>query len=131
MSTTPRDPRSLGELVSSLFQDMRLLIKQELELAKREVKENVSSLSNSIVTIAIAAGLLILGAVALTATLILSLALFIPAWASALIVGTLLVLLGAVTLFAALRKLRLISLIPKRTLKTLKRSTEVIKEPLT
>ena len=40
--TQPRDPRSLGEIVSDISTDLTTLIKQEMDLAKAELKKEVS-----------------------------------------------------------------------------------------
>lgn len=45
MSTTPGQPgteRSLGEIVSDIAADMGALVRQEMELAKTEIKQEVS-----------------------------------------------------------------------------------------
>ena len=40
--TKPSDPRSIGEIVSDISNDLTTLIKQEMDLAKAELKEEVS-----------------------------------------------------------------------------------------
>ena len=40
--TQPRDPRSLGEIVSDISTDLTTLIKQEMDLAKVELKQEVA-----------------------------------------------------------------------------------------
>ena len=39
--TRPSDPRSIGEIVSDISTDLTTLIKQEMDLAKAELKEEV------------------------------------------------------------------------------------------
>ena len=39
--TQPRDPRSLGEIVSDISTDLTTLIRQEMDLAKVELKQEV------------------------------------------------------------------------------------------
>ena len=39
--TKPSDPRSLGEIVSDISSDLTTLIKQEMDLAKAELKEEM------------------------------------------------------------------------------------------
>lgn len=41
MSTTPSDDRSIGQIVSDVSSDLTTLIRQEMELAKTELKEEV------------------------------------------------------------------------------------------
>jgi uncharacterized membrane protein YqjE len=40
--TQPRDDRSLGQIVSDVAQDLTTLVRQELDLAKTEVKQEAS-----------------------------------------------------------------------------------------
>jgi len=40
--TQPRDDRSLGQIVSDVAQDLSTLVRQELDLAKTEVKQEAS-----------------------------------------------------------------------------------------
>jgi uncharacterized membrane protein YqjE len=78
--------RSVGELFSRLSREMSLLVHQEIDLAKAELAQQGKVAGKGAVALAIAAvfGLGAFGAA--TATVIIALALVIPAWAAALIV---------------------------------------------
>ena len=85
------DDASIGELFKQLTTDASLLVRQELGLAKAEVKESVNELKAMVVKVAIAAALAIPGGIALTAFLVIALGDAINSyWASALIVGAVL-----------------------------------------
>src|SRR3954469_260326 len=97
--TGPRDERSLGEIFTDVTQDLSTLIRQEMELAKTEMKEEVTKAGKG-------AGLLGGAGLAGWFTLLfLSLTVFyaldevIPDWLSALIV---MAIWGAVAAFLAL-----------------------------
>lgn len=93
------DDVSIGELFKRLTSDASLLVRQELSLAKSEVKESVNELKATLVKLAIAAALAIPGAIALTAFVVIALGQAIGSyWVSALIVGAL--LLGAAMVLA-------------------------------
>lgn len=92
------DDASIGELFRQLTTDASLLVRQELGLAKAEMREAVKELKATVVKVAIAAALAIPGGIALTAFLVIALGEAINSyWASALIVGAVL-LIAAVAL---------------------------------
>lgn len=78
--------RGVGELVRELSSQMSTLARQELELAKAEMAEKgkQAGIGAGMFGGAAVAALAMLGA--LTATLILAIAVALPAWAAALIV---------------------------------------------
>jgi uncharacterized membrane protein YqjE len=85
------DDVSVGELFKRLTSDASLLVKQEISLAKMEAQESMAEMKAMAVKLAIAAALAIPGAIALTAFLVIALGDSINSyWASALIVGALL-----------------------------------------
>jgi hypothetical protein len=79
--------RPLGEIAQALTRDVSLLVRQEVELAKAEMtqKGRVAAPGLGMIGGAGVAGLMAAGA--LTASMILVLAIFLDAWLSALIVG--------------------------------------------
>ena len=83
------DQRSLGEIVSDVTQDLTQLLRQEMELAKTEMKDEVAKVGKGAGLVGgagVAAHLLLLF-VSLTAMFALDEAL--PLWAAALIVAAL------------------------------------------
>lgn len=87
----PLDDASIGELFKRVTADASLLMRQEIALAKAEVKESGVHLKQMIRALAIAVALAVPGALALTAFLVIALGDAIDSyWASALIIGALL-----------------------------------------
>lgn len=88
--------RSLGEIISSVTQDITTLVRQELDLAKTELKQEASKAGKGAGLLAGAgvAGHFVLLFVSLTIVFALDLAL--PLWASALIVGVVWAIVAAV-----------------------------------
>jgi uncharacterized membrane protein YqjE len=90
------DDVSIGELFKRLTSDASLLVRQEISLARAEIQESVTQVKAMTVKLAIAAALAIPGAIALTAFLVIALGDAIDSyWASALIVGALLLMVAA------------------------------------
>lgn len=120
--------RSIGDVLSDLFRDGSQLLRQEVELAKTEMRENVSKLLRDSIGIAVGAVLALLGSLALLAAAVLALALVLPAWAAALIVGGVLFLIGIVTILMAVRALRKASVAPTKTMATVREDVRVVRE---
>ena len=91
------DDAPIGDLFKRLTSDASLLVQQEISLAKAEMKESVERLRKMAVLVAMAAALAIPGIIAVTAFLVLGLGVLIGSyWASALIVGVVLLAVAAV-----------------------------------
>ena len=101
MASVPTDQERLreappSELLRSLLADIRLMLELEAELAKLEVKDKGSRLgiAGGILSGAAVVALLALGT--LIAAAVAGLAIVLPLWAAALIVGTVLVVVAVV-----------------------------------
>ena len=119
---------SLVHLISDLASDSAALVHDELALAKQELGEKLSSLSNSalIVTTGVLVGLL--ASMALCAAVVIALAPYTGAWQSALIVGLVLALVAAALSYTGVRRLKATSLKPEQTLETLEEDKRWLKE---
>jgi uncharacterized membrane protein YqjE len=78
--------RSVSDLTKQLSEDVTTLVRKEVELAKAEVNEKLSVLATGAGLFAAAALFAVIAVGTLTATVILVLALVMPAWLAALIV---------------------------------------------
>ena len=98
--------RSLGELVKRLADETGTLVRQEIELAKAEMREKGQKVGVGVGFLGAAAlvGLLALGS--LTAFLILALDGVIPNWLAALIVGLVYAAIAAYLAVQGRKKLR-------------------------
>lgn len=123
-SATPRpaatgDP-SLAELLKELGQESSTLLKQELTLAKAEMRESARSIGKDVAMLAIGGSVLLVAALVLTAALVMLLGdAFDNYWLGALIVGVLYAIVGAVLLSKAKNNLKKEDLKPHATLQTL------------
>ena len=84
------DDPTLGALVHQLSEQTSALVRSEVELAKAELAEKGKNAGIGIGLFSAAGLLAFFGAAVTITTLILALALVLPAWASALIVAVLL-----------------------------------------
>lgn len=127
VTAAPADGRAsagepqLGELFRQLAQDSATLVRQEMALAKAELRENVKSVARDTAKIAVGAVLAAVGALVLVLFLVLLLGDALGKyWLGALIVGVLFAVVGAVLAMGAMKRLKQDSITPDQTLQTLK-----------
>jgi|SwirhirootsSR3_FD_contig_81_2821335_length_1801_multi_3_in_0_out_0_2 hypothetical protein len=132
MMAQVRDERSLGDLFSDLSRETTTLVRQEVQLAKAELTQSATEAARGI-------GMLVAGgAVAYAGLLFLLLAIVfglievgLDAWLSALVVGLVVVAVGAILVLRARESLKPANLAPRRTVETLKEDQEWAKEQIT
>lgn len=129
---TPQDDRSIGALVSELTQETTTLLQQEIALAKTEMSEKVSQVSTGLVSLALGGLVLFAGILVLLDALVFGLSELMPTnltpWLPALIVGVIVTVIGAILLQKGRSNLQTTNLMPQRTVASLQRDTETIKE---
>ncbi|HEU4681286.1 MAG TPA: phage holin family protein [Gemmatimonadales bacterium] len=125
-----REERSLGELFGQLSQDMSLLFRQEIQLARAEMGEKISSLTTNLISVIAGGFVAYVGALAIVAALILALHELadISPWVSALIVGALFAIAGYAMLNRGLKELKRVDLAPRRTVENIKEDVQAIKD---
>jgi hypothetical protein len=125
-----REERTFGELLGQLSQDLTLLMRQELQLAKTEISEKISRATSDAVLLAAGGLVAYAGALALVAGIILVLnqVMGLAAWLAAVLVSLALGIIGFVMVRGALRNLKRIEPTPRRTVKTIEDGIEWAKE---
>ena len=123
-----RDTRSFGELFSQLAGDLGLLVQQEIALAKKEFQTALVQAGIGVVALAVALTLATVGLIAVLTSVILALALVMPHWAAALVVGLIFIVLAGVAAYLGIQRLRKLKLIPERTAQTLRDDVAMIRE---
>ncbi len=123
-----RETRSFGDLFSQLAGDTSLLVQQEVALAKKEFQASLAQAVGGVIVLAVGGVLATVGLIAILTSVILALALVMPHWAAALLVGAIFVILGIVLALVGVNRLRRLKLIPERTAQTLKDDAAMIRE---
>jgi hypothetical protein len=129
MATRESDERSIGEVAGQLTRDLSLLVRQELELAKAEMREKGRIALPGLGMIGGAGVVALCAAGALTAFIVLVLELFLDAWLAALLTGVLLA--GVAAGLAMLGKERVEdagSPVPEETIDNVKEDARWVKE---
>jgi len=120
--------RSLGDLFSSMSQDLSALMRAELELAKEEMRVEVKKASKAGIGFGGAAGAGLYAGFALVITLGLILDVFVWAWLAFLIVTLVLGAIAAVLAMKGKKELDAINPKPEKTIQTLKEDAQWLSE---
>jgi ABC-type multidrug transport system fused ATPase/permease subunit len=115
-----KEERSLGDLFADLSRETRILLRQEMELAKTELSQKASKAGKASASLAIGGAVAYAGFLAIVAAIIIGLAALIPAWLSALIVGLVVVGIGYFFIQKGLNDLKPEELVPRQTIESLK-----------
>lgn len=122
--------RPLAEVIRSVLEGLSSMFRKEVELAKIEMTEAVSSRAKGIGMMA-AAGVTVVFAVAfLAAAGSAALDLVMPTWAARLIVAAVFIMIGVGLFFAGRRSMNATSVTPKRTQETLKEDVKWAKQQI-
>lgn len=87
--------RSVAELVDDAGQQITRLVRDEIQLARVEMQGRTKGIARGAGIAGVGGLLAFYGGIALTAAAVLALALVLPNWAAALIVGAALLVVGA------------------------------------
>lgn len=137
-STRPEP--SIGDLLKQLSTDTAELVRQQVELAKAELRQTGATLARDSSRLGLAFGLAFAGFLALTTFLIAGLARLLDGnvWLSALIVGVVFLAIGGVLARRAMADIKARGLVPDQTVASLrddatwaKREAREVKRELT
>lgn len=120
--------RSIATILQGILENLQELVRSEVALAKREVAEDIGRGRAAAVVLAGGVAVALLGSHLLLWTAIYALALRLPLWAATGIVGVLLLLAGGIGVSVGLKRWKLISFTPERTVATLKENVEWVKQ---
>jgi hypothetical protein len=125
--SSSRADRPVREIVSDLWEDAQLLVRQEVRLASSELESKLEATKADLMKTALGAGAVYAGVLALVAALVLFLTKFMAPWVSALIVGVAVLGLGYWLLRSA-KELRARKLKPERTMNSLREDVRTLRE---
>lgn len=121
------DP-SLGELFTGLSDDMGDLVRQEIHLAKVETKETISNATQGVVMIGAGGMIAYAGLIVLLFAVAAGLSLVMQLWVAHVIVGAIVIIVGALVLMSGRNALKNLSLMPEKTVETIKNDARWAKE---
>lgn len=124
--------RSLGTLLSNLAQETATLAQQEVALARAEMSAKVSQMGTGLATLILGGLVLFAGLLKLLDAAIYGIAQWLaPAqgpWLAAVLVGGVVAIIGLILFLTGRQKLQPRHLAPERTIASLQRDKDVLKE---
>jgi hypothetical protein len=124
----PGDPASLGDLIGGLASDIQDLVRGEIALGRAELEQKLDRVILAAIWVLGGALLGFAGLVVLLEGVAAILALTMPAWLALLIVGLIVVGVGAVFARSGIAMLSLKTLTPDRTAANLRKDAQLLKE---
>jgi hypothetical protein len=125
--TSTSGEASLSGLIKSLADDVRRLFSQEIALAKAEVSSAVKDIKSGMLSLAVGLGVLFAGFIVLLFAAVAGLSLVVAPWLAALIVGGVVAIVGLVLLMRARKALNPETVVPHRTMNSLRKDGEMVK----
>ena len=123
---------SIASLIRGILSDIRDLMREEVSLARVEIREQAGRVKLAAATLGAAVAALAFGSAFLLVALAVGLADLLdwPVWAGFLVVALVLSVGGLVMLSAGRRKLSTVQPVPEETVRTLKENSEWLKRRL-
>lgn len=127
------DDRSIGTLVSDLFHKSALLVRKEIQLGKAELNEKVSQVGSGVGALAVGGAIAFAGLLVLLDAAVLGLATVwttaqLNPWLAPLVIGGVVALIGLILLAKGRKNLQPHNLTPDRTMESMRRDKEMVKE---
>ena len=124
---TPADA-SLGDLIKAMSADLSRLVRDEIQLAQTEISAKVKQAGVGVGAFGGAGVLALYGIAALIAAAVLGLAVVLPPWLAALIVGIVVLAVAGVVALVGKRKVsEAAPVVPERTVASVKEDVAEIK----
>ena len=125
-------PDSIGGLIRGILTDLKTLMREEIALARVEMREQAGKARAAALSFGMAAAALGFGVAFLLIAIAVGIAELAawPLWSGFLIVAVLLSVVGFIAFASARRKLRTFQAIPEQTVKSLKENSEWIAKRL-
>jgi uncharacterized membrane protein YqjE len=121
-------PASIGEIIGGLAGDIQDLVRGEIALARSELDQKFHRILLAAIWLLGGALLGFAGLVVLLQGLAAVLVLFLPVWLSALIIGAVVVGVGALFAISGLSKLSLKEISPDRMVANIEKDARILKE---
>jgi hypothetical protein len=129
-NTVPADA-SVGELIKAMSADLSRLVRDEIQLAQTEISAKAKQAGKGVGAFGGAGVLALYGIAVLIAAAVLGLALVLPAWLAALIVGVVVLAIAGVVALVGKKQLSEAGpAVPEKTVASVKEDVAEIKESI-
>ncbi|UJR81019.1 phage holin family protein [Sandaracinus amylolyticus] len=120
--------RSLTQLLRDLSNDSMTLIRKEAQLFRAETEQKISTAQRQGIVLGAGGMIAYLGLLSLTAAIVLGLALVMPAWLAALLVGFVLIAAGVTAMVIGKNRLQSEHLAPRESIRSVKNDVRMVRE---
>jgi uncharacterized membrane protein YqjE len=126
LESEERRSQSVVTLLRRLTHELSTLLRQEIRLATVEISGALKRAVAGTLATASGGAVLFAGLLVLLAAAVLGLATVLPAWASALIVGVVVSVIGLILVLSGAKQLKLSALEPERSVRSLSKDKDVL-----
>ncbi|HVV10334.1 phage holin family protein [Amycolatopsis sp.] len=127
--STAVEDRSIARLIQDMSEQTRRLVRDEVQLAAAELKDKGKNAGLGAGLAGAAGVVAVFGALALVAAAILGLALVMPGWAAALVVGAALLVVAGIAALIGTRKIkRAVPPVPEEAAAGVAKDVQVVRE---
>lgn len=126
--TQPQEQRPLGELFAELAAQTGTLVRKEVALARVEMTAKAKVAGRNAALVAGGGAMTMLGVMALMGALVLVLAMAIPLWASALVVGLVVSGIGLALASSGIRAWKSLDVAPREAIETLQEDRKWLRQ---
>ena len=116
--------RSFSDILQDIIRDFQEIMRSEVRLAKREIRDEAKKAKSAAVLITLGTLTALFAFLFLLVTVVDALSVVMPHWAAALIVAVGLAITATGTLSAGMKHFRRVHPTPERTVQTLKENVE-------
>lgn len=124
----PPENKSVGELLGDLYRGTSEILRLEIQLAKTELSQKVSRVGKNVGFLAVGGAVAYAGFLTIIAGIVGVLALLVPVWLSALIVGLIVAGIGGLLVFSGIKSLQKEQPTPQTTMQTIREDQEWLKD---
>lgn len=128
-ATAPeRSEPSLGTLLTDMTEQVSVLMRREVELARVETEEKIAKAVGSAVSMIKGGAIAYAGFIVLLLGIGYGLGTVMDLWISMLIVGIITLIIGGLMLMAGRSAMSEVNFVPEKTIKSVQNSVDMIKE---
>jgi phosphotransferase system glucose/maltose/N-acetylglucosamine-specific IIC component len=120
--------RSFPDLFQDIIRNVQEIVRSEIRLAKAEMAESAATAKRAAVTLGAGVAIGLFAGGFLLLSVVYALALVVPVWAAALIVGGVLSLVASATITAAIKQFEIARPPLERTVETFKENVEWVRQ---
>ncbi len=119
-----REEPSIGDTVRELIADVGDLIRGEFELARREIRSDAAAVGRGVAFVAVGGLVAFLGVIYLLLAAVLALSTALAPWLAAVIVGGVVLVIGAILAAVGMSRLKTVNPLPEQTMETVQEDAE-------